>query len=48
MEEGLVESTEIVLVRETKLFVFADKGLASLTGSLTLIFQGLNANLFRK
>lgn len=39
VEKGLVESIEIVLVRDTKLFVFTDKGLASLTDSLTLIFQ---------
>lgn len=48
MEKRLVESIEIVLVRDTKLFVFPDKGFASLPDSLTLIFQVLNANLLRK
>lgn len=43
-----VESFEIVLMRDAKLFVFTKKGFASLPDSLTLIFQVLNTNLLRK
>lgn len=43
-----VESFEIVLMRDTKFFVFTNKGFASLPDSLPLIFQVLNTNLLRK
>lgn len=43
-----IESFEIVLMRDTKIFVFANKGFASLPDSLMLIFQVLNTNLLRK
>lgn len=43
-----VKGFEIVLMRDTKLFIFTNKGFASLPDSLTLIFQVLNTNLLRK
>eukprot|EP00079_Xenopus_tropicalis_P020318 XP_012811104.1 PREDICTED: uncharacterized protein LOC101730828 [Xenopus tropicalis] len=41
VERGLVESTDIVLVRDMKLFILTDRGMASFTETPRPIFQTL-------
>ncbi|TFK16026.1 tRNA (adenine(58)-N(1))-methyltransferase catalytic subunit TRMT61A [Platysternon megacephalum] len=41
VERGLVENTDVVLVRDMKLFVLTDKGMASFTEASRPIFQTL-------
>lgn len=47
VERGLVENTDIVLVRDMKLFVLTDKGMAPFTDPPLSIFQVLNTALFK-
>lgn len=43
-----VKSFEMVLMRDAKLFIFTNKGFASLPDSLTLIFSGTKHKFTQK